>query len=448
MLVRGLTNREQSHSFAKNSRFRWQFPLNYGKIIFESKSPGGSDFLKLKGNLLYGQSGGPTAVINASAYGVFDEAKQHPQIEDVIAMRHGIVGALNEDFIFLNEQSEEDIELLKHTPGAAFGSIRHKLEDFRKDDSTYVRLLYIFKKYNIRYFLYNGGNDSMDTCKKIAEYMDQIDYDCFIMGVPKTIDNDLPHFDHTPGYGSAAKYVANTMMEIGRDMIAYPKSKVTIAEIMGRHAGWLTASSALAGLDGYGPDLIYLPEVPFSIDRYKNDIKRIYAKRKQCLVAVSEGIRNEEGIYVSSSSGLKDAFGHFQLGGVSSKLAATVTADLGIPSRSVEFGSTQRAASHIQSLTDINEAIQVGREAVKHVAAGTTNKVVTMQRKSNDPYEIEYKLLDLSACANLERKMPASMINKNGNHVTKAFIDYAKPLIAGEHPAIYKAGIQQFSKIK
>lgn len=404
---------------------------------------------KLKGNLLYGQSGGPTSVINASAYGVIKEAlEQKDYIKDVVFMKHGIQGALNEDLIFLKDISETDIEALKHTPGSAFGSVRHKLPDFKEDDTNYLRLLYIFKKYNIRYFLYNGGNDSMDTCSKIADYMKQVDYECYIIGVPKTIDNDLPFTDHTPGYGSAAKFIANTMMETSYDMLAYPNGKVTIVEIMGRHAGWLTASAAIAGISGFGPDLIYLPESPFSVEKFKKEVSEIYKMKRQCLVAVSEGIQNEEGIFISSSSGLKDAFGHFQLGGVASKLATTVSADLGLPSRSVEFGSTQRAASHIQSLTDVNEAIQVGKEAVKAAINKNTNLMVVMERTSSEPYTIEYKLHELKACANTEKKMPSSMINKKGNGVTKEYLDYVLPLIQGENTPLFSNGIQQFSKIR
>ncbi|MCK5732011.1 MAG: 6-phosphofructokinase [Tenericutes bacterium] len=404
---------------------------------------------KLKGNLLYGQSGGPTAVINASAYGVIQEARlQNEDIDEIIVMKHGIQGALNEDFIFIKDKKEEEIELLKHTPGSAFGSVRFKLPDFRVDDTNYLRLLYMFKKHNIRFFLYNGGNDSMDTCSKIADYFAHINYDCNIIGVPKTIDNDLPFTDHTPGYGSAAKFIANTMMEISYDMLAYPNGKVTIVEIMGRHAGWLTAASALATETGFGPDLIYLPEVPFSIEKFKKEVIDIYEKKKQCLVAVSEGIQNDEGIFISSSSGLKDAFGHFQLGGVASKLSTTVSADLGIPSRSVEFSSTQRAASHIQSLTDVNEAIAAGRYAVKAAAKGKSNLMVIIDRKSNDPYTVEYRLHDLNQCANTEKKMLKNMINSKGNGVTKEFINYALPLIQGENTPKYKNGLQQFSKMR
>jgi len=404
---------------------------------------------KLVGNLMYGQSGGPTAVINSSAYGVITEAKrQNDYIKDVYVMKHGIEGALNEDLIKIDYDDQENIELLKYTPGSAFGSIRHKLPNYKEDDSKYVRLLYIFRKYNIRYFLYNGGNDSMDTCSKIAEYMDTIDYDVRIIGIPKTIDNDLPFTDHTPGYGSAAKFIANTIMEVHYDMLAYPTGKVTIVEIMGRHAGWLTAASALANISGFGPDLVYLPEVPFSIEKFKNDVREVYNKKKQCLVAVSEGVSNSEGVFISSSSGMKDAFGHFQLGGVASKLASTVSNDLGISSRSVEFGSTQRAASHIQSLIDVNEAIAVGEEAVKAVIEGKNKVMVVITRVSDEPYEVKYDFYDLNACANVEKKIPAEMINENGNGITNKFIKYALPLIQGENENIYKDGIQRFSKFK
>ncbi len=404
---------------------------------------------KLVGNLMYGQSGGPTAVINASAYGVISEARKNSEyIKEIYVMKHGIEGALNDDLIKISEKDNDNIELLKYTPGSAFGSVRHKLPDYKEDDSKYVRLLYMFKKYNIRYFLYNGGNDSMDTCAKIADYMNTIDYDVRIIGIPKTIDNDLPFTDHTPGFGSAAKFIANTIMEVNYDMLAYPNGKVTIVEIMGRHAGWLTASSALANLGGFGPDLIYLPEIPFSIEKFKNEVKEVYNAKKQCMVAVSEGVMNEDGVFISSSSGMKDAFGHFQLGGVASKLASTVANDLGISSRSVEFGSTQRAAAHLQSLTDVNEAIGVGEAAVQGVLNNKNDVMVIIKRISDNPYQIEYHYHGLRECANVEKKVPKSMINKEGNGVTQAFIDYALPLIQGENGNVFENGIQKFAKFK
>lgn len=402
---------------------------------------------QIKGNLLYGQSGGPTSVINASAYGVITEALENVQvIDEVYVMRHGIQGALNEDFFTMTTQDTEQIELLKHTPGSAFGSVRYKMKDFREDETDYIRLLYIFQKYNIRYFLFNGGNDSMDTCHKIAQYMKHVDYDIRVIGIPKTIDNDLPFTDHTPGFGSAAKYVANTMQEVAYDMLAYPKGKVTIVEIMGRHAGWLTAASSLAGISGYGPDLIYLPEVPFSIEKFKNDVRRVYGANRQCLVAVSEGLINEEGILIGSSSGLKDAFGHFQLGGVSSKLSNILNSEMRISSRTIELGTTQRAASHIQSLTDVNEAIEVGRNAVQFAVAGEHGVMVTINRKPGEHYSVTFGKHPLNEVANIERVIPPSMINEDGNGVTQEFIDYALPLIEGHNTPQFSQGMQQFSR--
>ncbi len=404
---------------------------------------------KLKGNLLYGQSGGPTSVINASAYGVITEAlKNTADIEEVYVMHHGIQGALNEDFYAMSKQEPEHIEFLKHTPGSAFGSVRYKMVDFKQDETDYIRLLYIFRKYNIRYFLYNGGNDSMDTCYKIAEYMKHVDYDIRVIGVPKTIDNDLPFTDHTPGFGSAAKYVANTMQEVAYDMLAYPKGKVTIVEIMGRHAGWLTAAASLASVSGYGPDLIYLPEVPFSIEKFKNDVRTVYGANHQCLVAVSEGLINEEGILIGSSSGLKDAFGHFQLGGVSSKLSNILNSEMRISSRTIELGTTQRAAAHMQSLTDVEEAIEVGRHAVRLALKGDHGFMVTINREPGDEYKVTFGKHPLNEIANVERTIPKTWINEDGNGVTQDFIDYALPLIKGHNTPMFKDGLQQFSKLK
>jgi len=404
---------------------------------------------KLKGNLLYGQSGGPTSVINASAYGVIKEALANQDtIDEVIVMKYGINGALNEDFFFINQQDELDIELLKHTPGSAFGSVRYKIADFKEDETDYVRFLYLFQKYNIRYFFYNGGNDSMDTCLKISQYMKYVDYEVRVIGIPKTIDNDLPFTDHTPGYGSAAKFIANTLMEISCDMLAYPKGKVTIVEIMGRHAGWLTAASHLATVNGFGPDLIYLPEVPFSIEQFKRDVRRVYGEKQQCLIAVSEGLKNEDGMFISSSSALKDAFGHFQLGGVCTKLSQILNNEMRITSRSIELGTTQRAASHLQSLTDVNEAIEVGRAGVNFALNGVTDIMVTINRVSSDPYEVSFGKHPLSEIANFERVMPPEMLNADGNGVTDVFIKYVTPLIQGENAPVYKDGVQQFSQMK
>ena len=401
---------------------------------------------KLVGNLLYGQSGGPTSVINASAYGVIKEALENKDIiEEMYVMHHGIQGALNEDFFQMSKQDPEQIELLPHTPGSAFGTVRYKMPNFREDETDYIRLLYIFRKYNIRYFLFNGGNDSMDTCNKIADYMAHVGYEIRVVGVPKTIDNDLPFTDHTPGFGSAAKYVACTMQEVAYDMIAYPKGKVTIVEIMGRHAGWLTAAASLAKLSGHGPDLIYLPEVPFSIEKFKSDVRRVYGESRQCLIAVSEGLKDEEGILIGSSSGLRDAFGHFQLGGVASKLANILNSEMRISSRTIELGTTQRAASHLQSLTDVNEAMGVGRQAVKYALKGEHGIMVTILRDKGEEYKVTYGKHSLEDVANIERIIPAEMINETGNGVTEVFFDYALPLIEGYNSPQFTKGMQQFS---
>lgn len=402
----------------------------------------------LKGNLLYGQSGGPTSVINASAYGVIQKALDHPErIDNIYVMKHGIQGALREELFKISEQDKEEIELLKHSPGSAFGSVRYKLKDFEIDDYDYQTLLMIFKKYNIRYFLYNGGNDSMDTCSKIARFMEGQNYEVSVIGVPKTIDNDLPYTDHTPGFGSAAKYIANTMSEVAYDMLAYPVGKVTIVEIMGRHAGWLTASAALANLNGFGPDLIYLPERPFDIERFKRDVTAVYEEKKNCLIAVSEGISDEDGNFVFAKGG-KDHFGHSQLGGVAAKLSNIISRELNLPVRSVELSSTQRAAAHYQSLSDVNEAINVGKHAVHLALENKSNIMVGILRISDKPYQVKYIDLDLASCANFEKKIPDSMINFQGNGITQDFIDYALPLIQGEHEPKYNNGIQKFAKMK
>jgi len=401
---------------------------------------------KLKGNLLYGQSGGPTSVINSSAYGVIKEAfKQSDSIYEVYVMKHGIQGALNEDFFHMSNEDEKQIELLRHTPGAAFGSVRYKITDPNEDETDYIRLLYIFRKYNIRYFLYNGGNDSMDTCHKIAEYMKSVGYEIRVIGVPKTIDNDLPFTDHTPGYGSAARYIANTISEVAYDMLAYPKGKVTVVEIMGRHAGWLTAAAHLASIHGYGPDLIYLPEVPFSIEKFKEDVERVYKEKQQCLIAVSEGIMNEDGVFISSASAVKDAFGHFQLGGVASKLSQLINNEMRLSSRAITLGSTQRSGAHVQSLTDVKEAEAAGRQAVKLALKGESEVMVTFERVSDEPYKIEFKHHPLNMIANMEKKMPRSMINEAGNDVTEEFTKYALPLIEGQNKPTFEKGVQRFA---
>lgn len=402
----------------------------------------------LEGTLLYGQSGGPSSVINSSAYGVIEEARKRSNvITHIYALKHGIQGLLNEDFIKICDQSDSQIELLKHTPGSAFGSVRYKLKDWHEDETDYIRILEVFKKYNVRYFFYNGGNDSMDTCLKIDRYLKYVGYECRVIGIPKTIDNDLPFTDHTPGFGSSAKFIANTMMEIAYDANAYPQGRVNIVEIMGRNAGWLTASSAIAKHHGYGPDLIYLPEIPFSIEQFKEDIKRVYDEKKHCLVAISEGVRTKEGKFIAEATSKTDAFGHTQLGGVASNLFSIVS-EMGLPCRSIEFSLLQRCAAHLSSLTDMTEAIDVGSHAVKYAVQGQSGVMVCIVRESSNPYVVRYTTCDLELVANKEKRVPRSMINEAGNHMTQEFLEYCSPLIEGENFGTYRGGVSQLAKIR
>jgi 6-phosphofructokinase 1 len=399
----------------------------------------------LKGNVLYGQSGGPTAVINASAYGVIKEAFKHPKIiAEVYGMKFGIQGAISGSLIKISDQDAAELEKLPSTPGAAFGSVRYKLKEFSLDETEYLRLLEVFKQYDIRYFFYNGGNDSMDTCDKINRFLLAKGYECRVIGVPKTIDNDLPVTDHSPGFGSAAKYIANTMMEIVCDNISYPKSKVAVVEIMGRHAGWLTASSYIATHAGSGPDLIYLPEVPFDPDKFVEDVKRVYSERKRCVIAVSEGIVDSEGHYIGLVSKNKDDFGHSQLGGVVHNLTDLITSRLGYGTRPMELGLTQRCAAHLQSRVDLNEAIRVGKEAMSRAIKGENGVMICIKRISNHPYKSSYFTYPLSKVANLEVKIPRSMINEEGNGMNDSFLDYVVPLIQGEAKSKYHDGVVGF----
>ncbi|MFA5178905.1 MAG: 6-phosphofructokinase [Candidatus Izemoplasmatales bacterium] len=403
----------------------------------------------IQGNVLYGQSGGPTAVINASAYGVIKEALRHTDIiPEIYAMKYGIRGALNGELIQIRNQDDADLEKLPSTPGAAFGSVRYKLKDFSVDETDYCHLLAVLKHYNIRFFFLNGGNDSMDTCDKVDRYLQREGYQCQVIGIPKTIDNDLPITDHSPGYGSAAKYIANTIMEIVCDTISYPKSKVAIVEIMGRHSGWLTASSHIATHNGSGPDLIYLPEIPFNSEQFLADVKRIYTAKNRCVIAVSEGISDQEGHFLGLSSRARDDFGHAMLGGVAHSLADLVSEKLGYDTRPMELGLVQRCASHLQSKVDLQEAIMVGRVAVRRALAGDNGVMICIRRKQNDPYDVSYFTHPFADIANGEAMMPRNMINASGNGLTNAFLDYVLPLVQGEVKPKYKQGVVGFCHIK
>jgi 6-phosphofructokinase 1 len=399
----------------------------------------------LHGNIVYGQSGGPSPVINASAYGVLKEALESREITKVFAAKHGIQGILDEAFI--DASTIADLELLKHTPASAFGSVRFKLLSHEEDPETYRKIHEVFKKYNIRYVMYNGGNDSMDTTVKLSNYFATTDYEVRVIGVPKTVDNDLPLTDHTPGFGSAAKYIINTMMQLKCDCTVYPTGKVTIVEIMGRHAGWLTASAHVASNEGFGPDLIYIPEVPFDLDQFVEHVHEVYQKTNNCLIAVSEGIVDKDHNFIGAMSATIDAFGHKQLGGVAMFLGDLIEEKLGLSYRAIELSSPQRSASFIRSTTDVEEAIMVGRKAVQFAIAGETCKMVGIKRISDKPYKVEYEPVDVTQVANQEQTIPTSMLSEDGLSVTQEFYDYIYPLIEGEYEPIYKNGVQQFIKI-
>ena len=404
----------------------------------------------LTGSVIIGQSGGPSAVINASAYGVIRTALENENITKVYGAFHGIKGVLNDQLMIMDEEDPKELEHLLYTPSSALGSCRYKIADPDVDDTDYKRILEIFQKYNVRYFFYNGGNDSMDTCNKISKYMNRVGYECRVMGVPKTIDNDLAGTDHCPGFASAAKYIATSVMEVSRDCRVYDTGMVTIIECMGRHAGWLTAAAALAGVKGEGPDLIYLPEVDFNMDAFIADVKRIYAEKKNCIVAVSEGIHYADGTFVSEAktSGT-DGFGHAQLGGLAARLAYVVKAATGAKVRPIELSLLQRCAAHCASGTDIAESFLSGKTAVEAAVSGETDKMVGFAcTRDENGYQCRPQLFDLSLVANTEKKVPVEWISADGNGVTQDFIDYCLPLIQGETGMAKEDGLPRFCRLK
>lgn len=405
---------------------------------------------KLKGACIIGQSGGPTSVINASTYGVIKTALESDVITAVYGAEYGIKGVLNDRLFDMGKEDPAELELLKYTPSSALGSCRYKMMDPDIDDTDYKRILEIFKKYDVRYFFYNGGNDSMDTCNKISKYMQRVGYECRIMGVPKTIDNDLFGTDHCPGFASAAKYIATSCMELYEDCHVYDTGMICIVEIMGRHAGWLTAAASLAGEYGTGPDLIYLPEVDFDMEGFLSDAERIYEEKGNCIVAVSEGIHYADGGFVSGAkTSSTDGFGHAQLGGLASRLAEIVKQRTGAKVRGIELSLLQRCGAHLASNTDIEESFMAGKAAVENAANGITDCMVAFERTAeNGSYACKIKLLPLTDVANAEKKVPCEWINAEGNNITHAFIDYALPLIQGDPPLPKVHSLPRFAELK
>ncbi|MBQ3600106.1 MAG: 6-phosphofructokinase [Lachnospiraceae bacterium] len=404
----------------------------------------------MKGNVLVGQSGGPTTVINASLAGVLGAAFNCEQIDTVYGMVNGIQGVINDHIIDLTKEfkgNEKKLEQLRITPSMFLGSCRYKLKDPAVDVSDMERVFEILKKYNIRYFLYIGGNDSMDTVNKVSKYAKENGYDIQVIGIPKTIDNDLMEIDHTPGFGSAAKYIATSVLEMAHDTYIYYMQSVLIVEIMGRNAGWLTAASVLAR-NSYNaaPHLIYLPESNFSTEQFIADIKEQLKQRKQVIVAVSEGIHDENGEYISAKSTKTDQFGHVMLSGNGKYLESLVQKEIGCKVRSVELNVLQRCAAHISSATDVSEAFHLGEKAVDAVLNGRTDEMTSLQRISNDPYVVEYTTVPVSKVANKEKKIPREWINEAGNDVKQELVDYLKPLIEGELKMEYNQGIPNYIK--
>lgn len=402
----------------------------------------------MKGNVIVGQSGGPTAAINSSLAGVYRTAKDRGA-KKVYGMLHGIQGLMQEKYIDLSDhiKTELDAELLKRTPAAFLGSCRYKLPAIHEDQSVYEKIFAILDKLDIEAFIYIGGKDSMDTIKKLSDYAIITGHPTRFVGCPKTIDNDLALTDHTPGFGSAAKYIGTSMKEIIRDSfcLEYSKGLVSIVEIMGRNAGWLTGACALAaGEDCEGPDMIYLPELPFDIAEFGRRVRELLEKKPSVVVAVSEGIRTADGKYVcelGNSVDFVDAFGHKQLSGTASYLASYIAGEIGCKTRAIELSTLQRSASHCSSRVDILEAYQVGGAAVKAADEGDSGKMVVLQRLSDDPYQCGTEVKDVHKIANDEKLVPREWVTEDGTYVTGEFISYVRPLIQGDVSPVMVDGI-------
>lgn len=405
-----------------------------------------------KKNCIVAQSGGPTAAINASLAGVIQGVFCSEEFDIIYGAINGILGLLNQKIMNLTERSTERphfIETLKTSPAMYLGSCRYKLPDYKEDDEPYRQIFKLFETMDIHAFFYIGGNDSMDTVMKLGHYGKRIGSSVSIIGIPKTIDNDLCVTDHTPGYGSAAKFVASSLLEIAHDTFIYAVKSVTIVEIMGRDAGWLTAAAALARNDyNAAPHLIYLPEVAFSKEAFLEDVRKLLSEKNNVIVAVSEGIRDEEGNYISAAATTVDTFGHSQLSGTGKALEYMVKERLGVKVRSIELNVLQRCASHTASLTDLNESFQLGCKAVEGAEQGETMCMLTMHRTSQNPYCINVHFSSVDDIANQAKSIPREWINEAGNDVTPELLDYMLPLIQGEPQVKYQEGLPVYLPIE
>ena len=403
----------------------------------------------MKKNCIVAQSGGPTVAINASLAGVIQGVIDSDCFDKIYGSIHGIQGVFKKQFIDLTDSTEEFIDNLKKSPAMYLGSCRYKLPDITTDKEAYENLFSIFEDMNVGAFFYIGGNDSMDTVDKLSQYAASIGSDIRVMGIPKTIDNDLIETDHTPGFGSAAKYIASSMREMAYDTYIYNISSVLIVEIMGRDAGWLTAASALARNDfSQAPHLIYLPEVAFDKDQFIADIKQFMPTTKNIIIAVSEGIRDKDGNYISATTAAADKFGHAQLSGTGKCLETLVKERLGVKVRSVEINVLQRCAAHMASATDLEESFQLGIKAVNLASDGHTGLMTTLTRVSETPYKVDISYTPVSNVANKAKSVPREWINPEGNNVTEDMINYIKPLVIGEVVQSYENGISAYLPVK
>ena len=406
-------------------------------------------------NAFYAQSGGVTAVINATACGLIQAARrfhlQSPElIGKVYAGRDGIIGALTEDLIDTSQESDEDIARLRHTPGGAFGSCRYKLKSLEQHRAQYERLIEVFKAHEIAYFFYNGGNDSMDTAWKVSQIADQMGYPVTCIGIPKTVDNDLPRTDCCPGFGSVAKYVATSMREAGYDVasMARTSTKVFVLEVMGRHAGWITAACGLAAEQaGDPPHLLLFPERPFDPETFLPQVEACIQRYGYCTIAVSEGLADSEGRLIAEAGG-KDAFGHAQLGGVGQVIAQLIKDKLGYKYHWALADYLQRSARHIASATDLEQAYALGSSAVEFALAGKHAIMATIERLADAPYRWRIGEAPLAAVANVERKMPDEFIAASGYHITDTCRAYLQPLIEGEAPPPFRLGLPDYVRLK
>ena len=402
-------------------------------------------------NAFYAQSGGVTPVINASAAGVIQTAAQYPEhINQVLVGQDGILGALFEDMIDVSQESPADIEALKMTPSGAFGSCRYKLKSIDEHRAEYERLIEVFKAHDIRYFFYNGGGDSQDTSYKVSQLSESMGYPITCVGVPKTIDNDLPFTDCSPGFGSVAKYVAVSILEASMDVasMSSTSTKVFVMEVMGRHAGWIAAAAGLAADErGLGPDIILLPEVDFDEAAFLAKVKATVEEKGQCSIVVSEGAHYPDGRFLADS-GIKDAFGHAQLGGVAPVVTGLIKDALGLKCHWAVCDYLQRAARHIASKTDLEHAYALGKAAVEFAVAGTNAVMPTIVRTSNSPYRWEIGSAPLAEVANVEDKMPADYISDDGFFITDKCREYLAPLIMGEDYPTYSNGLPNYVVLK